>query len=237
MVGGDPPPGGTAEGNLVIRLERVSMPDGLRAVARRDPHGDLIIYISDTLDAESARAAVQGVIRASRRARWRAGLPPVGVALLVALRQVLRGGAGTLRAQRAAWATAATALAASGGVAAVFLTPAPHHHVAAAPVRPHVRMAPGHHSPAAAGSHPAQAQPAAATPSGSSPGPASSAPASPAPGRSPARPPSPSPSPSSSPSPSLQPPSPSPSPSPSDTCVPILVIRACVSAASLSARA
>ncbi len=112
MVDRDPPPGGPAWGCLVIRIERVSMPEGLRAIGHRNRRGDLIIYLSDALDAECARAAVQEVIRAARRAGWRTGLPPVGVALLVTLGQLLRGGATALRAQQAAWAAAATALAA-----------------------------------------------------------------------------------------------------------------------------
>ncbi len=50
----------------MIRIERVSMPEGLRAIAHRNRRGDLIIYVSDALEAECARAAVQQVIRAAR---------------------------------------------------------------------------------------------------------------------------------------------------------------------------
>jgi len=217
----------------VIRIERVSMPDGLRAIGHRDPQGDLIIYISDALDMEGARAAVQEVIRASRRAGWRTGLPPVGVALLVALGQLLRGGATALRAQRAAWAAAATALAAGGGTAAIFLMPVPHQHVSAAPVRPPVRSTASPHQPRSAPAR-HRRQPAAATPSAPA-----RVPARPKPARTPTRPVRPSPVPSRSPTPAPSPLPPSPSPSPSPTvgdpggCVTVLVIRACVPPISL----
>ena len=64
----------------MIRIERVALPKGLRAVAYRNPRGDLVIYVSQALDADCVRTTVRKAIRASRRAGWRAGLPPVGVA-------------------------------------------------------------------------------------------------------------------------------------------------------------
>jgi len=129
VVDRDPPSGVRAQGRLVIRVERVTLPAGLRAIAHRDSRGNLIIYVSDSLDAGCARAAVRKAIRASRRAAWRVGLPPVGVALLVALRQWLRGAVTALRAGPAAWVTATTALVVGGSAAAVF------HHARAAPAR------------------------------------------------------------------------------------------------------
>jgi hypothetical protein len=66
-VDGDPQAGVAAPEHFVIRLERVAMPAGLKAVAHLDPQGDLIIYISDALDADGARLAVRVAIRAWRR--------------------------------------------------------------------------------------------------------------------------------------------------------------------------
>jgi hypothetical protein len=229
----------------VIRIERVPLPDGLRAIAHRDPRGDLIVYVSDALDAECVRATVRKVIRASRRAGWRAGVPPVGVAVLAALGQWLRGAARVLGARSATWATAATAataLVVGGSTAAVFLTRAPHQHISSAPAPSpvHSTALPGQPR-GAAGRHRGQVQPAAATPSASgrvpadrpkpgrrSPAPGHSSPA-PSTSRSPAPAPSPAPRPAASPSPS---PAPSPSPSPSGGspggCVTILGIHVCV---------
>jgi len=229
MVGSDPPPGSTAADRPVIRIERVTMPKGLRAIADRDPRGDLIIYVSAAVDADRAQAAVREVIRASRRAGWRTELPPAGVALLVALQQLLRRGARALRAQRAAWATAAAALVAGGSAAAVFLMPAPHQHISSALAQPPVRRAALPYQPRSVPArHRGQAQPVAARPSRSSVSPAGPEPARTAtPPTRPSR--SPSPAPSSPPPPS---PSPTPTPSPSagnpGGCVPVLVIRVCL---------
>jgi len=226
----------------VIRLERVAMPAGLMAIAYRDPRGDLIIYVSDALDATCRRAAVRQAIRASRRGRWLAGLPPVGVALLAALQHVLRGGARALRAKPAALATAATALAAGGSTAAIFLTPVPHQPASPAPARPPVRStAPARQPQGAPARHRSPVRPAAAMPSapgGSSarPGPGrpstpSKPPAGSAPAPSPAR--SPTPAPSALPSPSASP-SPSPSGGNPGGCVIILGVRVCTPGISLS---
>jgi hypothetical protein len=61
----------------VIRIERVALPAGLRAIAQRENDGILVIYVSDGLDAQRQRAAVMAAVRASRRAGWR-GAVPVG---------------------------------------------------------------------------------------------------------------------------------------------------------------
>jgi hypothetical protein len=41
----------------VIHLERVDLPDGLRALAFRDRNGNLVIFVSAGLDAKQQRAA------------------------------------------------------------------------------------------------------------------------------------------------------------------------------------
>lgn len=212
----------------MIRVERVSLPDGLRAIAHRDSGGNLIIYVSNSLDAECARAAVRKAMRASRRPGWRAGLPPVGAALLVALRQWLRRAVTALHAGPAVWATASTALVVGGSTAAVFITHVPHQHVSAAPARPPAYSARPRQPRTRPARHRSQAQPAAARPAESGRTPASR----PKPGGSshrPARPsPSPSPAPSPAPSPSAVPsPSPSPSGGSPGGCLTILGIRVC----------
>jgi hypothetical protein len=241
-VDGDPQAGVAAPEHFVIRLERVPMPAGLKAVAHLDPQGDLIIYISDALDADGARAAVRVAIRAWRRTHWRTrGLPPAGVALLLALPQLLRGAARALRAKPAAWAAAATALAAGGVAAAIFITSVPHQPISSGPGRPPAfSSTQPHRTHGGPARQRAGVQPVAATPS--APGATS---VTPKPARtpgpsghpSPAPPPARSPSPSPSPEPS-QSPSPSPTPSPSggkpSPCVTVLVVRTCIPSISLS---
>ncbi len=239
----------------MIRLERVTLPEGLRALLHRDQDGDVVIYISDALDAKRQRVAVVEAIRASRRAGWRAGLAPVGVALLVALRAWLGRSIQMLSARPTAWVPAATALAVGASAAGIFFAAAPHRHSASAPavppaistVMPHQ---PGSQQRAHAG-HRGQAQPVAAVPSaslGPPAGPPSGPPAGPpqpaptSPGPSPApTPPVPitAPPPSSPPSPPPSPvPSPSQPPPPSGgrtgVCVIVLGIRVCVPALSLA---
>jgi hypothetical protein len=73
----------------VIRVERVALPAGLRAVAQRDADGILVIYVSDQLDSRQQRAAVMEAVRASRRAGWRSALPAgAGIAALGSARLV-----------------------------------------------------------------------------------------------------------------------------------------------------
>jgi hypothetical protein len=69
----------------MIRIERIELPDGLRAVAHRDANGDLVIYVSRGLDPRRQRAAIMEAVRASRRAGWR-GVLPAGIAMLGASR-------------------------------------------------------------------------------------------------------------------------------------------------------
>jgi hypothetical protein len=127
----------------VIRVERVALPAGLRAVAQRDADGILVIYVSDQLDSRQQRAAVMEAVRASRRAGWRSALPAgAGIAALGSARLVpvrlLAGPGGRLwrwLGRRAAQARArpgtaagfvgATAAIIAGGVATgLMLSPA-----------------------------------------------------------------------------------------------------------------
>jgi len=211
----------------VIHLERVPLPDGLRALAYRDARGNLVIYVSQTLDAACQRAAVVAAMRASRRARWRAGLPSAGIAVLLGIRAMLRGAAGAFKARPLAWGAAAATTVLGASAAAVFTTAVPSHRLPAESARPPAShsvhgsprpqpgQTPGHTS------HLTQARP---TPT-----------ASPAPGRlTGAGRPSPSQAPAggSSPTPAASSPAPAeptPTPSPSGgVCVVVLGIRVCV---------
>jgi hypothetical protein len=127
----------------VIRVERVALPAGLRAVAQRDADGILVIYVSDQLDSQRQRAAVMEAVRASRRAGWRSALPvgagitALGSARLVPVR-LLAGPVGRLwrwlgrlaaqaraRPGAAAGFVSATAAIIAGGVATgLVLSPA-----------------------------------------------------------------------------------------------------------------
>ncbi|MGH3410609.1 MAG: hypothetical protein ACRDRJ_50145, partial [Streptosporangiaceae bacterium] len=110
----------------MIRIERVTLPPGLRAVARRDDDGHLVVYVSAELDSRQQRAAVLEAVRASRRAGWRAALP-IWIGLAAGLRFWLRRLQSAIRTQPAGWATGVGAVAAGAVVAAVLLTsPGPH---------------------------------------------------------------------------------------------------------------
>jgi hypothetical protein len=234
----------------MIRIERVILPNGLRAIARRDENGDLVVYVSNALDAGRQRAAVMAAVRASKRAGWRAGLP-LGVALLAALRLWLGRAATAIHARPAAWAASAVTVTAGVVAAGALLLAPPHSHSPAASGRPPAgaSLSPSHQQQGEPGPHRRRAQPVAARPTRSpgmpgglvqagqsSPMPGQPSRTAPAPGRTasprPSQPPPapvPSTSPSSAPSPE---PSPSPSPSPSGgkpgSCVVLLGVRVCV---------
>jgi len=205
----------------VIKLEHIALPDGLRALAYRDPRGHLIVYVSTSLDAKAQRAAVMEAIRATRRTGWRAALPPVGVALVLVARALMHGAASTVRIRPAAWGAAAGATVLSASAAAVFVTVVPQHHGPSGPgyqpSPPAAGPSSSHHQKAAAPGRSAPAQPVAAR--GGSPGAgraASSgqsgqAAASSGSGR------AASPAPSSAPAP--VPSAPAPTPSPTVTCI------------------
>ena len=217
----------------MIRIERVTLPPGLRAVARRDENGNLVVYVSAELNSRQQRAAVLEAVRASRRAGWRAALP-IWIGLAAGLRFWLRRLQSAIRTQPAAWATGAGAVVVGALVGGLLLG------------------VPGAHSPLAQGGAPGggtstgqagsggsggthghgrnHVRPISVVPSGSAsgqPGPGSRSPgpgrSSPAPGHShtgsssppPGHSSSPSPHPSkssSSPSPSVPPSSSSPAP-------------------------
>jgi hypothetical protein len=240
----------------MIRIERVSLPPGLRAIAGRDPRGYLVIYVSNALDAKGQRAAVMEAVRATRRAGWR-GVVPVWIALLAVGRLRLGRAMSAVRTQPAALLAGTAAIAAAGVLAAIILATAPPHQPgpaqAAAPPAGSTGVspqpgAPGHHSGQVAPSHRGgQVQPVIAVPSSTLAGqplPGATSPGSsrtpPAPGRtsSPTTPapgsssPEPSPAPSPAPAPSSSSPAPSPppsssSPSPSRSCLVVLGIRIC----------
>lgn len=238
----------------MIRIERVILPDGLRAIARRDEHGDLVIYLSDAIDARRQRAAVLEAIRASRRAGWRAGLP-IGIALLAGFRLSMRRAATAIRARPAAWTGAAVAGVTAVVVASVLLPTSARSHGPAPSAQPPFQGGrsslpagrPGDHpsgssqvhpvaaiperSPAAWGGQPQSVQSSPASrqpPPGSTGTPSPPSPTSAAPSPTSAAPsPTPSPAPTATPTPA-----PSPSPSPSGgqpgSCVFVLGVRVCV---------
>jgi hypothetical protein len=215
----------------VIHLERVVLPDGLRALAHRDTHGNLIIYVSETLDAARQRTAVVAAIRASRRAGWRAGagLPSAGIAVLLGVQTLLRRSAAVLKARPLAWGAAASSAVVGASAAGVFITTVPHHHSPVASPRPSVPSAiqpltPQGQAPAHTGHRVRTRVVASPAAPGGSGHPASTGQPRPAP-TSPGTSTAPAPSPSSAPSPTQ----PSPSPSPSGgVCVIVLGIRVCV---------
>jgi hypothetical protein len=206
----------------VIHLQRVILPAGLRAVAYRDARGNLVIYVSETLDAACQRSAVVEAIRAARRTRWRAVLPSA-IALLLGIRAIAARSVGALKLRPLAWGATATTAALGATAAGVFITAVPHHHAPSASGRPaqpssvhpgaaHSRPAQGHQgggvSPVAARRSSGHAA-STGKPSAAATSTASSAPAA-------------------SPSPTPTEPSPSPSPSPSLVCVILLGERVCV---------
>jgi hypothetical protein len=229
----------------VIRVSHVSLPPGLSAFGSRAANGDLHVYVSDALGPDRQRAAVREVLRASRRAGWRAALLPVPVAGLLAASRAWLGRAGrALRAHSLAAALTAAAVAATVATV-VAVVAAPHGHgpsSAAGQGGPGASRLPGgaqHSRSSGLARPPGKAPSAGAGPVPTSPVPRSPGPRSPVPtptGPRTASPPAPtaSPSPRPAPSPSASPsPEPSPSPSPSHgaggrTCVVILGIWVCL---------
>jgi hypothetical protein len=224
MVDRDPASGLAAEERVVIHLERVILPPGLRAVAYRDGRGNLVIYVSETLDAACQRTAVVEAIRAARRTRWRAALPSA-IAVLLGIRAIAARAFGAVKLRPLAWGATATTAVLGATAAGVFVTAVPHHH---APSASGERAQPSSVRPTTPGTQPTHAgrqgtvEPVAARKSPSSghaastgkPSPATSATGS---GSTSA----PSPTPAASPEPS-------PSPSPSLLCVILLGENVCV---------
>jgi hypothetical protein len=208
----------------VIHLQRVMLPAGLRAVAYRDARGNLVIYVSETLDAACQRAAVVEAIRAARRTRWRAVLPSA-IALLLGIRMVAGRAFGALKLRPLAWGATATTAALGATAAGVFITAAPHHHAPSAAGR---QAQPSSAAPATRPAHGRQGDITPASASRTSP-PSGHAASTGKPSPAATSTASSSPSPSPSPAPSPAEPSPSPSPSPSSlVCVILLGERVCV---------
>ena len=111
----------------MIHLERVLLPAGLRAVAYRDGRGNLVIYVSETLDAACQRAAVVQAIRAARRNRWRAALPSA-IAVLLGIRAIAAHAFRVVKLRPLAWGATATTAVLGATAAGVFVTAVPHHH-------------------------------------------------------------------------------------------------------------
>jgi hypothetical protein len=222
----------------MIRIERVRLPPGMKAFARRES-GTVFVYVSDGLSPGQRLAAIREALRAAPDAGWRSGHHPV-------LLPALAGGAGLRTAPEGRWPywvllTAAVAAVASV-IALTVLQPgaAPGH--AAGPgatlrqggpsspgpgqaIGPGARSSASGPGSAPAGSHERKPNPRAPKPQTSgtplpvpTPGASPTPGTSPSPGTSPTQPPpsgAPTPSSSSSPAPGPSGPSPSPSPSPS----------------------
>jgi hypothetical protein len=210
----------------VIHLKRVILPAGLRAVAYRDARGNLVIYVSETLNAACQRAAIMEAVRAARRTRWRAGLPSAGIAILLGIRLMAGRALGALKLRPLAWGATATTAMLGATAAGVFVTAVPHHHAPSAAGR---QAVPSSVRPTGPGRQPGQAghQGAVRPVSASRTSPASAHAAStgkPRPAKSSGGA-SAAPSPTATPSPA----GPSPSPSPSSLlCVVVLGVRTCV---------
>ncbi|HMH92808.1 MAG TPA: hypothetical protein VK586_17200 [Streptosporangiaceae bacterium] len=128
----------------MIRIERVALPAGLRAIAQRDTDGILVVYVSERLDAQRQRAAVMEAVRASRRAGWR-GAVPAGVAAFGSVRLLLRRMAARIRthpASAAGWAGGAAAVTAAtvAGVLVLSMGAGPHRPAKALGSRPGVSV-------------------------------------------------------------------------------------------------
>ena len=226
----------------MIRVDRLTLPPGLDAIARRTGPGELHVVLSDTLDPQRQRAAVRTAVRAARRHAWEFGFLPLPFAVAgPAIRGAVRHAIRLLRAHGAVSAiTASLAAGAVAATAAVFIVAVPPHgHPAAiTPIVPGYSRSSGraHRGTGTQPGAPAHGQPGqssqpvitVARPKTSNPHPrpepspttsSSSAPARtppPTTGSSPPAQPTPTPTPTSSP------------PSSGGTCVIILGVTVCL---------
>src|SRR5215471_6221736 len=123
----------------MIRIERVRLPPGMTAFARRE-NGTMFVYVSAGLPPAARLAAIREALRAAPDAGWRSGRHPV-------LLPALAGGAGLRRAPEGRWPywvllTAAVAVAASLIAMTVLHGPLPRH-AAAGSAPPGGRSSPG----------------------------------------------------------------------------------------------
>ena len=155
----------------MIRVDHLSLPAGLRAIAQRTGPGELYVVVSDALDPAAQRAAVRTAVRAARRHAWEFGFLPLpaaaGVpALATGVRHLFR----VLRAHLGVSALTGT-LAAGAATAAIFVLAVPQpsgHPAAIAPRSPgYARSAGTGFSGAHAGSQPGA--PGPRQPSGTAP--------------------------------------------------------------------
>jgi hypothetical protein len=222
----------------MIRIERVGLPPGMKAFARRE-NGTVFVYVSAGLSPGQRLEAIRQALRAAPDAGWRSGRHPV-------LLPALAGGAGLRSAPGGRWPYWVLLTAAVAAVASVIAMTvlrgggAPRHGGG-----PGVALQPGGSSSPGQASGPGgtrSSAPSGSVPAGPDerkPGPRAPKPqttgtpvpvptpggsptpgTSPTPGRSPTQPPpspsgAPTPSPSTSTAPAPPGPSPSGSPSPS----------------------
>lgn len=123
----------------MIRVDHLTLPAGLRAVAQRTGRNELYIVVSDALDPAAQRAAVRAAVRAARRNAWPFGVLPIPLAGTVpALASGLRHLFRVLRAHLGLSALTG-AIAAGTATAAIFVVAVPHpagHPAASAPRSP-----------------------------------------------------------------------------------------------------
>jgi hypothetical protein len=240
----------------VIRINHVTLPEGLSCFARRNPDGEFDVFVSRTLSADRQRAAVRLALTASRRAGWRALLPVPAAGLLAGFRGWLGrlGGIGRVLRLHPVASAASTAVVVAGAVVAATVLPHPHGRISSGELRPPATGAP---APAPGSGHSSTGAPSTGSPrsrqhgqaSETQPTPGTTEKASPAPGHStgpapthgsaPAPSESPQPTESESSSPVTTQPSPTPAPSsqPSPTptskgggkdCIKLLGVTVCL---------
>jgi hypothetical protein len=237
----------------MIRIERVRLPPGMKAFARRE-NGTVFVYVSAGLSPGQRLGAIRAALRAAPDAGWRSGTGPV-------LLPALAGGAGLRTAPEGRWPywvllTAAVAAVASV-IAMTVMRPggAPGHAAGpGAALQPRGPSSPGPGQATGPGARSTASGPGSVPvrPDGRKPSPRPPKPqtsgkpvpvptpgTSPSPGTSPTQPPpsgAPTPGSSSSPAPGPSGNPPSPSPSPSSTpkgsspgvCVSVLGVTICV---------
>jgi hypothetical protein len=233
----------------VIRINHVTLPEGLSCFARRNPDGDFDVFVSRTLSADRQRAAVRLALTASRRAGWRALLPVPAAGLLAGFRGWLGRIGKVLRLHPLASAASA-AVVVAGVVVVAAVLPHPHGRVSAGELRPPATGAPapapgsGRSSTGAPSTgsprsrsrgQASQPQPTPGTSEQKSPAPGHSTEPAPTHGSAPAPSESPQPTESQSSSPVTTQPTPSPQPSPTPTskgsgkdCIRLLGLTVCL---------